>query len=135
MEDWSKDFFTNLDLVADEVEQFFLDVKRDINDTIDIFTKLSEEIVEQVQSSILSEFDQHLDDLTGSLLELYFGLENPDAEAIEPVFYNVEPIANKHPACVGCTHYHGQIYSGNPLVCGMHPYGVETEKCSDWESF
>jgi hypothetical protein len=135
MEDWSKDFFTSFELVANEVEQFFWAVKQDIDEAIDVFAKLSEEIVDQVQSSILSEFDQQLDELTGSLLELYFGLDSSETEAMEPLFYNVEPIAHKHPACVGCNHYHGQIYGGNPLVCGMHPYGVETEKCSDWESF
>lgn len=37
-------------------------------------------------------------------------------------------------ACRGCRHYHGRTYNGNFLVCGMHPYGVETETCSDWES-
>ena len=135
MEDWSKDFFTSFDFIADEVELFFLEVKRDIDDAIDIFAKLSEEIVEQVQSTVFVEVDQRLDELTSSLLELYFGLEGSDAEAIEPLFYNVEPIATKHRACMGCSHYHGQVYGGNPLVCGMHPYGVETEKCSDWESF
>jgi hypothetical protein len=135
MEDWSKEFFTGFELVADEVEQFFFEVKRDIDDAIDVFAKLSEEIVEQVQSTLITEFDQRFDELTGSFLELYFGLENSEIGAIEPVFYDVEPIVHQHPACSGCGHYHGQVYGGNPFVCGMHPYGVETEKCSDWESF
>ncbi|MBD1849940.1 hypothetical protein [Leptolyngbya sp. FACHB-711] len=43
----------------------------------------------------------------------------------------------RHPpmpkACRGCLHFHGRTYNGNYLVCGMHPYGVETETCSDWE--
>jgi hypothetical protein len=37
-------------------------------------------------------------------------------------------------ACKGCTHYHGRIYGGNMLVCAMHPMGVESDQCSDWES-
>jgi hypothetical protein len=37
-------------------------------------------------------------------------------------------------ACVGCCHYHGQIYGGNHLVCAMHPYGVESDTCSDWQA-
>lgn len=37
-------------------------------------------------------------------------------------------------ACQGCRHYHGRIYGGNMLVCGMHPYGVEGDRCGDWES-
>lgn len=43
----------------------------------------------------------------------------------------------RHPptpqACRGCLHYHGRSYNGSHLICGMHPYGVETETCSDWE--
>ncbi|WP_088893356.1 hypothetical protein [Leptolyngbya ohadii] len=43
----------------------------------------------------------------------------------------------RHPpipqACRGCRHYHGRSYHGNFLICGMHPYGVETETCGDWE--
>lgn len=34
--------------------------------------------------------------------------------------------------CRGCCHYHGRIYSGNLFVCGMHPYGVDSDVCEDW---
>ena len=36
--------------------------------------------------------------------------------------------------CRGCYFYHGQTYNGNPLICGMHPYGVEDDYCADWQS-
>jgi hypothetical protein len=36
--------------------------------------------------------------------------------------------------CRGCCHYHGQTYGGHLLVCAMHPYGVESERCPDWQS-
>lgn len=36
-------------------------------------------------------------------------------------------------ACQGCRNYHGQTHGGNRLICAMHPYGVETEQCEDWE--
>ncbi|MBW4467357.1 MAG: hypothetical protein KME07_18175 [Pegethrix bostrychoides GSE-TBD4-15B] len=36
-------------------------------------------------------------------------------------------------ACQGCCHYHGQTYGGNLLVCAMHPHGVETDSCPDWQ--
>jgi hypothetical protein len=46
--------------------------------------------------------------------------------------------STRHPpvpaTCQGCCHYHGQYYGGNFLVCGMHPYGVESEHCPDWEA-
>ncbi|MFM7423750.1 MAG: hypothetical protein ACKO7W_01900 [Elainella sp.] len=37
-------------------------------------------------------------------------------------------------ACQGCCHYHGQTYGGQRLICAMHPYGVETTVCPDWQS-
>ena len=36
-------------------------------------------------------------------------------------------------ACNGCKHFYGVIYNRVPLICGMHPYGVDTEHCPDWE--
>jgi hypothetical protein len=36
-------------------------------------------------------------------------------------------------ACQGCCHYHGQTYGGNLLVCAMHPHGVESDRCPDWQ--
>jgi hypothetical protein len=36
-------------------------------------------------------------------------------------------------ACNGCKHYHGAVYNGIPFVCAMHPYGVESDVCSDHE--
>jgi hypothetical protein len=35
--------------------------------------------------------------------------------------------------CQGCVHYHGRTYGGERLICGMHPYGVDTEDCGDWQ--
>lgn len=37
------------------------------------------------------------------------------------------------PACQGCQHYHGYVYGGKLLVCGMHPYGSDGEECPDWQ--
>jgi hypothetical protein len=35
--------------------------------------------------------------------------------------------------CRGCSHYHGRVYGGHLFVCGMHPYGAESNYCDDWE--
>ena len=41
-------------------------------------------------------------------------------------------VAQKIPSgCSGCSHLHGQVYGGNLLVCGLHPYGQED--CADYE--
>jgi len=34
--------------------------------------------------------------------------------------------------CDGCRNYYGLSHGGNRLICGMHPYGVAGEICSDW---
>ncbi len=34
--------------------------------------------------------------------------------------------------CLKCSWFHGQIYGGNFLVCGMYPYGKED--CSDFSA-
>jgi hypothetical protein len=36
--------------------------------------------------------------------------------------------------CQGCCFYHGRVYSGNQLICAMHPYGVESDDCADWQT-
>jgi hypothetical protein len=32
-------------------------------------------------------------------------------------------------ACLGCSHYHGKIEFGIPLVCGYQPNGPERDNC------
>lgn len=43
-------------------------------------------------------------------------------------------VSQQPPVCRGCCHYHGRVYGGTMLVCAMHPYGVEDDRCSDWET-
>ena len=45
-----------------------------------------------------------------------------------------KPSVQSHPACINCANYHGQVYNGNLLVCGMHPSGFEGDSCPDWEN-
>lgn len=46
-----------------------------------------------------------------------------------------QPFLPQQPvACQGCQHYHGRIYGGTLLVCAMHPFGVEDDRCPDWET-
>lgn len=129
MEKWQKDFFEMLETVADEVERFFLGV----TEMVDALFELSEEITDQVQNTIVTEIDQYLNDLAEPIFEVYWELEEVMGEVDQPFPYTVEPTPEEHPACVGCHHYHGQVYGGNLLVCGMHPYGWESEDCPDWE--
>jgi len=130
MEKWQKDFWDMMDTVADEVERFFLGM----TEMVDTFIDLSEEVTEQWENTIATEVDQYLQDLAEPILEIYWELEELVGDDIEPTFpYSVDPTQEQNAACIGCRHYHGQVYSGNLLVCGMHPYGWEDDKCPDWE--
>lgn len=129
MDQWQKDFLEMLETVADEVKSFFMGV----TEMVDEFFDLSEEISEQVQNTIAIEIDQYLNELAEPLFEVYWELEEVVGEVDQPFPHTVEPTPEENPACMGCRHYHGQVYGGNLLVCGMHPYGWDGENCPDWE--
>ncbi|MEI6445461.1 MAG: hypothetical protein WCO29_20620 [Nostocales cyanobacterium ELA583] len=129
MEKWQKDLIDMIEAVADEVEQFFLGM----NDMVDAFFEITEEITEEVQSTFVADIDQFLQELTEPILEIYWELEDI-TEDVDPGFpYEVEATMEKNAACIGCINYHGQVYSGNLLVCAMHPHGWDDENCPDWE--
>ena len=105
-----------------EVESFFDEMAEEISEVFDEWGKFSEEIAEEISTNVTIEF---YPDLT------------PDTQEEDMDYYfidHIEPTSEEYPACRGCIHYHGQVYGGNLLVCGMHPYGVEDESCPDWES-
>ncbi|AFZ29623.1 hypothetical protein ABN584_00970 [Gloeocapsa sp. BRSZ] len=131
MEKWQKDFFEMLETVADEVERFF----QGVSEVVDSVFEISEEITEQVHYTIATEIDQYLNDLADPLLEVYWDLEEFVGEAEHSFPYEVEPSLEKNAACIGCRYYHGQVYSGNLLVCAMHPYGWDDNNCPDWEQY
>ena len=122
MEYWSKNFFKVMGTAILEVESFFDEMAEEISEVFDEWGKFSEEIAEEISTNVTIEF---YPDLT------------PDTQEEDMDYYfidHIEPTSEEYPACRGCIHYHGQVYGGNLLVCGMHPYGVEDESCPDWES-
>ncbi len=134
MEDWSLNFFEVMEAMVKEVEQVFTEIAKDVGEMMDAFVDASEEMVEQMQITFETEIEPRLNEFIDPILEAYLGFEIIVEETAQPVTHTVEPFLNDHPACVGCRHYHGQVYGGTMLVCGMHPYGWEGEKCPDWES-
>ncbi|MBD2301653.1 hypothetical protein [Nostoc sp. FACHB-190] len=129
MEEWQKDLMGIVETVAEEVERFF----QGMNDMVDSFFDLTEELTEQVQNNIAADVEQYLQEISAPFLEIYWELEDVVAD-VDPGFpYSVEPTPEQNPACVGCTNYHGQVYSGNLLVCAMHPHGWDDQNCPDWE--
>ena len=137
MEDWQKDFFGLLEAVTSEVEKFFGEVTEEVTEFVDALAEISEEISEQLQSAFsseLSEFEEYINDLVDPIVVLYIEFDSDLGEPYYPEGETGDPVGNSHPACVGCRHYHGQVYGGNMFVCAMHPYGWESENCPDWES-
>ncbi|WP_017652265.1 hypothetical protein [Fortiea contorta] len=129
MEKWQKDLIEIVETVAVEIEHFFLGM----GEMVDAFFELTEEITDQVQTTIATEVDQYLQDLAEPILEAYWELEDVVAD-IDPAFpYSVPATGEQNPACVGCSNYHGQAYGGNLLVCAMHPHGWDDVNCPDWE--
>ncbi|WP_013321839.1 hypothetical protein [Gloeothece verrucosa] len=129
MEDWQKEFWLILETATKEVEHFFTDVGQVI-----------EEFFEQVQDEISADFEELVEELFAPLVDSYLEQENIiaenfyDEEADLLINPKLEPSAEHHPACIGCHHYHGRLYAGNLLVCGMHPYGWDDEHCPDWQA-
>ncbi|MGB3510085.1 MAG: hypothetical protein WBA93_12760 [Microcoleaceae cyanobacterium] len=136
MEDWSKNFFEVMETTISEAEKFFNEMTEEFSDVLDELGKLSEEITEEVHTNFIAEIDEYLNDLISPIVEVYldFDFDLDRGEEIDYFVGYVEPTLEKYPACRGCCNYHGQVYGGNILVCGMHPYGVEGESCPDWES-
>lgn len=129
MEEWQKNFVDILETVVDEVEKFFTD----ISEAFDAIAKDSEEFFDRVQTTISTEFEQFFSEMVDPVFEI-LEIDEIPFESEWPLTDYVQPSQEFHPACIGCRHFHGQVYSGNLLVCGMHPYGCEGDSCPDWES-
>ncbi|WRH66650.1 MAG: hypothetical protein RSE13_24455 [Planktothrix sp. GU0601_MAG3] len=134
MEDWSKSIVEAIETTVSDMEKFFTDVTEELNEILNELTKISEEITDEVQNKILPELDEYINDIFEPIIDIYLDLDLEDEnEHFDPFVTYVQPTETEHPACRGCQHYHGQVYGGNLLVCGMHPMGAEAETCPDWE--
>lgn len=130
MEDWQKDLTEWMENVAVAVEGFVDEVGQSV-----------ETAAEDFQNGFVREIDQFIEDVITPLVDIsieeefqgYYYYheyhEDPDF-MLSP---KIEPTHNVHPACQGCIHYHGRLYGKHLFVCGMHPYGSNTDTCSDWE--
>jgi hypothetical protein len=83
---------------------------------------------------VIVEFETTVDACLEPVFDWLDEMDDMIASTSRPLVNTVSPALQEHPACVGCSHYHGENYGGNLLVCAMHPYGVEGQSCSDWES-
>ncbi len=132
MDQLQKEIIEGVQIAVEEAERFL----NGMTEMVDAFFEFTEEIADQVQNTIVNDLDQCIQELTEPFFfDTYWDLEGFMGD-IDPGFpYQVEASSHKNPACMGCRNYHGQVYSGNLLVCGMHPFGWEGEGCPDWESY
>jgi len=125
---WEEELLDIVVTISSEAERFLEEIDGIVNAIFD----LTEEIGEQVGRDLVSGAGVCLSELLEPLVDFYSDLEDTGLED-NSLPYQVEDGLLKNPGCVGCSNYHGEVYGGNLLVCAMHPYGWNGEKCPDWE--
>ncbi len=141
MDDWQKDLWRSIESFGDTVEGFLQDV---------------EDSIERIGNEVINDLQETFNTVFGPGTEWDSFLENPPfineleelfGEIFPPTEYDgsspfdfypdnfinpkVNPSASFHPACIGCSYYHGRVYEGSLLVCAMHPYGWDGDSCPD----
>jgi hypothetical protein len=151
MNDWEKAFWTVMDDVTSTIEVWANEIEQTMTE---VSVVLGEEMAAEWEG-----FWQDWSTIWEEVTEIF---TDPDPDGNDPQTWNNPPhrsasnprnpaapwlsmdwemglnpylpaTADHQPACQGCQHYHGYVYGGKLLVCGMHPYGSETGHCSDWE--
>ncbi|OUC12237.1 MAG: hypothetical protein B0A82_23585 [Alkalinema sp. CACIAM 70d] len=147
MSDWQRDLAAAIEGITEQVTELVLEVSQEVAETVDGLLDLSEDAVSQLQSQVKGQveavLDTELEPFLNGILNPLFGLSI--ADLLEPPGSDEATVGegliqfdlseDLHPVCRGCKHFHGQVYGGNLLVCGMHPYGVPegVDQCPDRE--
>jgi hypothetical protein len=137
MDEWSKEFFHMVDEAILAVDWVFTEVGTAVDDLLEEVATNVETAVTDLRKIVVSELDDNAPEWREWLESDNEWLSDLDDLNHHVDFYDVYPVfpsAENNPACIGCQNYHGQVYNGNLLVCGMHPSGWEDDKCPDWES-
>ncbi len=136
MERWFYDWYKALEAVSEGVEQFLQETADDVVELAQAVVELSEAIAESAHEAIAIELEHLIDDVDDWIDTPLRGMVGFDNSSDSFDFLNppVEPSPTHHSTCIGCRHYHGHVYGGNLLVCGMHPYGCDADTCPDWEA-
>lgn len=153
LDDWTRDwgeFFARtvriteqwaeqtLQTTVEAANAFTDELEKQVGPTLDQWADELQHTITPLESAL----DEEVERASEELAEFITPLMTPLTEAVTawvetlatPLNNTIEPLVNEHATCVGCRHYHGQAHGGNMLVCGMYPYGPDTETCPDWES-
>lgn len=108
-----------IDTASVVLEEAFASVDKGLNDVLE---------------PLVLEVENGLESLTAPIMTDIETLDLALEEWASPLTQRLNPLMDQQPACIGCRYYHGKTYGEAFLVCGMHPYGVQTKSCPDWES-
>lgn len=140
MDDWQKEWWKQLEKTTAEMETFLVDVGAATESFVDEIGESFSSFFEQFQSEIVEEVDSLIQDFVDVIIvtsdEIDAALGEEWDNFADDDFTSVSshvPSIHNNPACINCANYHGQSYNGNLLVCAMHPYGWDDDKCPDWE--
>lgn len=153
MQEWTE-------AIARDAERTLQQMTNQLYQASDALVEVTDNWAEQVQQALEPEIDRIVDDLNRTLEPLEVAVESQVDEVAEsldqimgpilttllssmdlwleevtaPINRTVDPVLQNHPTCMGCRNYFGQAHGGNMLVCAMHPFGPESDHCSDYES-
>ncbi|NJK40686.1 MAG: hypothetical protein HC934_03690 [Acaryochloridaceae cyanobacterium SU_2_1] len=80
------------------------------------------------------ELEEVLDLALAPVVTVFLDLDQSLTEWTQPLAQRINPWLDQQPVCMGCSHYHGQMYGDTFFVCAMHPYGAQMQSCPDWEA-
>ena len=138
MNEEHQDWLKQIETVAEEMGQLIRETAEAVVETADLMMQIPMAMAERMEEAIATEVEHLLDEMTSWFpppsvhLSIWSSIEWQSSD-LEPWLEMIEPGQAQQNACVGCRHYHGRIYDGNLLVCGMHPYGWKGDRCPDWE--
>lgn len=140
MKHWQQEFIHTCDFVIESIEQFFAEAFEAVDTAAEEFESATvpewrdfwHEVVEEVFDfaiEIASESPASFEAIDPEEIPL----RSWESSGRYPLSAVAAPAPSRQPACVGCRHYHGYTYGNNLLICAMHPYGWDGDRCPDWE--
>lgn len=123
--------------IQEILKQAILQTEHLVDDVADVLNQGIVEIEQNLDiflEPVVTEVEKELEVLFEPIVVDVLAFEKAIEELAYPLTQRIYPLLDQQPACLGCRHYHGQVYGDHFLVCGMHPYGVQTQSCLDWET-